>query len=127
VELSPYSTTAVKKIIAMVKTLQHGGKLSNVEQQLFTNLVETEDEWFSRLDKEGKAESIALLPGGEWSDPLDLISCGLPKGKIRVALMSMKDGKPTFMDKEIANTLIDKLFQMHHAGLLEEEAIGRVY
>lgn len=126
---APYTSSRIQELVGMVKTLQHGGHLSSKEDKLFNEFVETESEWFSRLvnecgGNEEKAHEVAAQ--SSWLSPLEYFSGGsdMEQPEIRIALRSMRRGKPTFIDQEIARRLVDHLLVLYQTALLEEEVIG---
>lgn len=122
-----WNSQTIQGLIGMIKTLQHSTHLTPYEQQLFTMFVETEDEWFHRLEQaHGLKEARELAQQGYWVDPLEFI---LPKGisdvQARIALKSMRAGNPTFIDQEVAGKIVDNLFLAARGdgSKLEEEEI----
>ena len=61
-----------------------------------------------------------------WTVPLDMLvdGSGLDCTKVRIAVKSMREGNPTFIDQMLAGQLVDWLFTLYQTALLEEEAIG---
>ena len=128
---SPFSANLLREYIGLMKSLQHTTNLTPKEKDRFVELVETREGWFKHLaETRGLQVPTRVSVQDEWLSPLELILNNIPSLKeveARIALKSMRRGTTTFLDQDIAKTIVDVLFKMLDVSTLEEEAIGGVY